>query len=74
VAEETVEDVRNVEDGARRAWKPVVKTPKADVAKRDRNPMEGAPRREARGGRETVELWRGVKAYERMSPFTQVSG
>jgi len=36
--------------------------------------MEGALRREARGGRETVALWRGVEAYERMSPFTKVSG
>jgi hypothetical protein len=66
--------VRNAEDGKRRAWKPVVRTPQADVAKRERNPKEGALRREAQGGCETVVLWRGVKAYERMNPLTKVSG
>jgi len=48
--------VRNAEDGKRRAWKPVVRTLQADVAKRERNPTEGALRREAQGGYETVIL------------------
>jgi len=35
--------VRNAEDGWRWGWNPAVTTLLVDVAKRDGNPMEGAP-------------------------------
>jgi hypothetical protein len=47
VADQTVEGVRNAEDGWWRGWNLVTTTPQAEVAKRDGNPKEGAQRREA---------------------------
>jgi hypothetical protein len=42
VADETVEGVRNAEDGMRWAWEARHKTLQADVAMRERNPKGGA--------------------------------
>jgi hypothetical protein len=42
VAEQTIEGVRNVVDGLRRAWEARRKTLLAGAAMRERNPTEGA--------------------------------
>jgi hypothetical protein len=52
VADETVEGVRNAENGRRRVWKPVVTTLLVDAAMREGNPMEGALGRKVRGRHE----------------------
>jgi hypothetical protein len=70
VAEQAVEDVRNVEDGTKRELGgPRVWTPPVDVAKREGNPMEGVFTDLQRwGGHAATELCRGAKAQERMNP------
>jgi hypothetical protein len=42
VAEQTIEGVRNAEDGLRWAWEARCKTLLVDAAMRERNPKEGA--------------------------------
>ena len=42
VAEQTIEGVRNAEDGLWWAWEACRKTLLVDAAMRERNPMEGA--------------------------------
>jgi RES domain-containing protein len=58
--EETVEDVRNVEDGTARAWEASAwRTPPDDAAMREESPGKGARRRP---GRRWLEiLWRMTK-------------
>jgi hypothetical protein len=71
VAEETVEDVRNVEDGTEReVGSPRKWTPLVEVAKRDGNPKEGAFTVLQRwSGYGTGVLCRGAKAHGRMNPL-----
>jgi len=42
VVDQTVEGVRNAEDGRRRGWDLAATIPLADVAMREGNPKEGA--------------------------------
>jgi hypothetical protein len=76
VAEQAVEDVRNVEDGTERELGcPRVWTPPVDVAKRDGNPKEGAftvLQRWSEHG--TGGLCRGAKAHGRMNPRRKQRG
>ena len=84
MAEQTVEGVRNAEDGWRRRWNFAVTMPLADVAKRARNPKEGAPRARSRVFKDSLRGEPGAgqdgstlkrrKAYERMNPVSQESG
>jgi len=76
VAEQAVEDVRNVEDGTKRelgcprAW-----TPPVDVAKREANPKEGVSTELQRwSGHEPKELCREAEAHERMNPSSKEAG
>jgi len=75
VAEQTVEDVRNVVDGTERDLEaPRTWTPLVDVAKRDGNPKEGASPYCSGGAGTDRELCRGAKAHERMNPFRKRRG
>jgi len=49
VADETVEGVRNAEDGGWWAWNPITTTLQVDAAMREGNPTEGALGRKVRG-------------------------
>jgi len=57
VADQTVEGVRNAEDGRRWAGKLIVTMPLAEVAKRARDPKEGASHREDVG---RTWRWKGL--------------
>jgi hypothetical protein len=61
VADQTVEGVRNAEDGRRLGWDPVVTMLLADAAMRDGNPKEGARDRKELGGLGRGERSRGAK-------------
>jgi hypothetical protein len=76
VAEQAVEDVRNVEDGTERELGcPRTWTPPVDVAKREASPQEGDLTVLQRwGGHEPKELCRGAKAQERMNPSSKEAG
>jgi hypothetical protein len=74
VADETVEGVRNAEDGWRRGWDLVVTTLLVDVAKREGNPKEGALGREVPGQVRNGRTLKRREAYERMKPVSQDTG
>jgi len=76
MADETVEGVRNAEDGRRRAREARRKTLPADAAMRERNPMGGASKRpQGLDGAGPVEQYSGEeRSSERMKPPAKVGG
>jgi hypothetical protein len=61
VVDQTVEGVRNAEDGRWWDWDPAITIPLTDAAMRDCNPMEGARDRKELGGHGRGGLSRGAK-------------
>jgi hypothetical protein len=76
VAEQTVEGVRNAEDGRREAREASRKTLPADAAMRERNPKGGAPERpQGLDGAGAGEQYSGEeRSSERMKPPAKVGG
>jgi len=76
VAEQTVEDVRNVKDGkvAGNGTPAAQRTPLVDVAKRERQPQGRGSTPGGIGRARNGRTLKGSEAHERMNPFAQASG
>jgi hypothetical protein len=74
MADQTVEGVRNAEDGRQRVWNPVATMTPAEVAKRERQPHGRSSTPRGAGRTRNGRTLKRSEAHGRMNPFAQASG